>query len=77
MKQVEQTNTISPEPAGEGYSDQLMCYRAVDVRLKQAFHRRAFCDQMRKLIDEGATLRDGSPVSSKADVFKWFLENCV
>ena len=66
----------TPYPV-ESYTDQLRCYSAIDVRLRRTRHKVAFRDKLRELIDEGATLEDGKPVSAKTDVIKWFLENCV
>lgn len=64
------------DPKEEG-SESLRPYASIDTRLTKAFHRRQFRDKYNELINSNATLMDGSPVSHKTDVLKWFLENCV
>lgn len=63
--------------ATEGYMSQLIAYRTIDTRLTKTCHRVSFRDKLRQLIDANATLKDGTPVTAKSDVLKWFLENCA
>jgi MarR-like DNA-binding transcriptional regulator SgrR of sgrS sRNA len=61
----------------EDSSLSLRPYACIDTRLTKASHRRRFRDKLNQLIDDNETLEDGTPVSHKTDVLKWFLENCV
>jgi hypothetical protein len=67
-----ETDQQSPD---DGYVSEYMIdlQKRADARLtrQQAIELR---DKTRKLEDVGATLKDGRPVTSKADAIRWMIE---
>ena len=71
-------STIGYSPVQEeGYISTNMVHMHTPNRADTKITRSQALDlmqKMRKLQDEGATLKDGSPIRNKSDVVRWMIE---